>query len=66
MKGGGAMVYSVSTDGVDNNGNFDLENIHNASVDAGCRLWDAAKRGQSARPKPSELPARMPPPFNPG
>lgn len=48
----GIVIYSVSSDGVDNNGNIDREHPNQAGADIGCRLWDVAKRRQTPRPKP--------------
>ncbi|HEY7425710.1 MAG TPA: hypothetical protein VH682_15885 [Gemmataceae bacterium] len=48
----GVVIYSVSSDGVDNNGNLDRERPNQPGVDIGCRLWDIAKRRQPPRPKP--------------
>ncbi len=65
----GVMIYSVGADAVDNRGNLDREHPNQPGVDIGYRLWDVAKRRQPPRPKAPkvpELPARMPPPFNPG
>jgi len=67
----GVVIYSVSSDGVDNNGNLDPEHANQPGVDIGCRLWDVTKRRRPPRPKPPkppEPPVRMPPPvpFNRG
>jgi hypothetical protein len=65
----GIVIYSTSSDGVDNNGNLDREHPDQPGVDVGCRLWNVAKRRQPPRPKPPKPPAppMMPPPvFNPG
>ena len=48
----GVVIYSISSDEIDNNGNFDRERSNQPGVDIGCRLWDVAKRRQPARPKP--------------
>jgi hypothetical protein len=47
----GVVIYSVSSDGVDNNGNLDREHPNQRGVDVGCRLWDVAKRRQPPWPK---------------
>ena len=46
----GVVIYSVSTDGVDNGGNVDAENPTLPGADLGVRLWDAAKRRQPPAP----------------
>jgi hypothetical protein len=48
----GVVIYSVSSDGADNNGNLDREHPNQPGADIGCRLWDVAKRRQPPRPKP--------------
>jgi hypothetical protein len=48
----GVVIYSVSSDGVDDNGNLDREHPNQPGVDVGCRLWDVARRRQPPRPKP--------------
>jgi hypothetical protein len=47
----GVVIYSVSSDGVDNNGNLDPQHRDQPGVDMGYRLWDVPKRRQP--PKPS-------------
>jgi hypothetical protein len=53
----GVVIYSVSSDGVDNGGNIDWEKPNLPGTDIGFRLWDVAKRRQP--PKPDE-PAKQP------
>jgi hypothetical protein len=48
----GVVIYSVSSDGVDNNGNLDGEHSNQPGADIGIRLWDVGKRRQLPRPKP--------------
>jgi len=52
----GVMIYSISSDGVDNNGNLDTAHPNQPGVDIGYRLWDVAKRRQPPRPKPLAAP----------
>ncbi|HEY7328122.1 MAG TPA: hypothetical protein VH592_10800 [Gemmataceae bacterium] len=47
----GVMIYSVSSDGTDDNGNLDREHPNQPGVDIGVRLWDVVKRRQPPRPK---------------
>jgi hypothetical protein len=47
----GVIIYSISSDGIDDNGNLDREHPNQAGVDIGVRLWDVAKRRQPPRPK---------------
>jgi hypothetical protein len=47
----GVVIYSVGSDGVDNNGNLDPAHANQPGVDIGCRLWDVAKRRQPPCPK---------------
>jgi hypothetical protein len=42
----GVIIYSVSTDGVDNGGNIDHANPSATGKDLGIRLWDPAQRRQ--------------------
>lgn len=49
----GVVLYSVSSDTVDNNGNLDREHPNQPGVDIGVRLWDVDKRRQPPRPKPN-------------
>jgi hypothetical protein len=48
----GVVIYSVSSDRTDNNGNLDRAHPDQPGVDIGVRLWDVAKRRQPPRPKP--------------
>ncbi|MGH7172526.1 MAG: hypothetical protein ACRELF_00285 [Gemmataceae bacterium] len=48
----GVVIYSVSSDRTDNNGNLDREHPNQPDADIGIRLWDVAKRRQPPRPKP--------------
>jgi hypothetical protein len=50
----GVVIYSVGSDGADNNGNLDREHPNQPGADVGYRLWDVAKRRQPPRPKPPE------------
>jgi hypothetical protein len=47
----GVIIYSVSSDGTDDDGNLDREHPNQPGVDIGVRLWDVAKRRQPPRPK---------------
>jgi hypothetical protein len=53
----GVVIYSTSSDGVDNGGTVDAENPASPGADVGVRLWDVAKRRQ-----PPALPAAPGPP----
>jgi hypothetical protein len=48
----GIVIYSVSSDGVDNNGNLDREHPNSPGVDIGVRLLNVDKRHQPPPPKP--------------
>ncbi|MHB1421598.1 MAG: hypothetical protein ACYC3I_00095 [Gemmataceae bacterium] len=48
----GIVIYSVGSDGVDNNGKLDREHPNQSGADLGIRLWDVSKRRQPPRPKP--------------
>lgn len=48
----GVIIYSVSSDGTDNNGNLVRAQPNSLGVDVGVRLWDAARRCQLPRPMP--------------
>lgn len=56
----GVVIYSVSHDGIDNDGNLDRPHPDQFGVDIGIRLWDADKRRQPPIPKPP-----APPDFQP-
>jgi hypothetical protein len=45
MPNGGAMVYSVGRDKVDNDGNLTRTNPYAAGIDFGFELWAPAARG---------------------
>ncbi len=47
----GVIIYSISSDGVDNNGNLERAHPNQPDVDLGVRLWNVAKRRQPPRPK---------------
>lgn len=47
----GIIIYAVSSDRTDNNGNLDREHPKKAGVDIGARLWDVAQRRQPPKPK---------------
>ncbi len=49
----GVVIYSVSSDGVDNGGVVDAVNPTLPGADLGVRMWDPAKRRQP--PKPDKL-----------
>jgi hypothetical protein len=51
----GVVIYSVSSDGVDNHANLDPAHANQPGVDIGFRLWDVAKRRQPPRPKPLHI-----------
>lgn len=63
----GIIIYSTSSDGLDDGGNLDRERPNQPGVDLGVRLWDVNKRRQPPKPKLPEQPARNAPgaPFNP-
>ena len=46
----GVLIYSTGPDGIDDGGKVDRENPIASGTDMGLRLWDVAKRRQSARP----------------
>ena len=46
----GVVVYSTSTDGVDNGGAVDAETPTSPGADIGVRLWDVGKRRQPPAP----------------
>jgi hypothetical protein len=48
----GVVIYSVSSDRIDNHGNLDRQHPNQSGKDIGCRLWDVAKRRQPPPPKP--------------
>jgi hypothetical protein len=50
----GIVVYSAGVDALDNGGTFDREALMRSGTDLGCRLWDANKRRQQPKPKPSD------------
>ncbi len=50
----GVIIYSISSDETDNDGNLDREHSNQPGVDIGIRLWDVAKRRQPPHPKPRE------------
>jgi len=56
----GVVIYSVSTDGVDNGGAVEEANPTLPGADLGVRLWDVAKRRQPPLPPPAAAPG-MPP-----
>ena len=45
----GVVIYSVSTDGVDNGGVVDADNPTLPGADLGVRLWDVSGRRQAPR-----------------
>jgi hypothetical protein len=49
---GGAMVYSVGMDGVDDGGKLDPKRMAQTGFDLGFRLWDASARRQTPEPLP--------------
>jgi hypothetical protein len=64
----GIVIYSISSDGVDNGGNLDRERTNQPGVDIGFRLWDVARRRQPPQPKqqqPAVPPGMQQPPPNP-
>ena len=56
----GVVIYSVSTDGVDDGGAVDAMNPTLPGADLGIRLWDPAKRRQPPEPPPPRRPAEPP------
>jgi hypothetical protein len=46
----GIVVYSIGLDMTDNQGNIDLERVHEPGVDIGFRLWDVRMRRQNPLP----------------
>jgi hypothetical protein len=56
----GVLIYSVSSDGTDNGGNFDRQNPTRAGGDVGLQLWDVTKRRQPPRPRPKPPEAKLP------
>jgi len=62
----GVIIYSVSSDGIDDGGNLDSAHPNQPGVDIGYRLWDVAKRRQPPRLKQPKPPAAVPPALMPG
>ncbi|PWT82613.1 MAG: hypothetical protein C5B58_07915, partial [Acidobacteria bacterium] len=50
----GLVVYSVSADGIDDDGDVDANHPGTPGRDVGFRLWDSDKRRQPAKPKAAE------------
>lgn len=48
----GIIIYSVSSDTIDDNGNLGREHPDQPGVDLGIRLWDVSKRRQPPRSNP--------------
>lgn len=48
----GVIIYSVSSDRIDNNGTLDRAHPKKAGVDIGIRLWDVSDRRRPPKPKP--------------
>lgn len=46
----GVIIYSVSSDQTDNNGNLDREHPNQPGADIGVRLWDVDQRRQPPKP----------------
>ena len=57
----GVVIYSVSTDGVDDGGAVDAVNPTLPGADLGIRLWDPAKRRQPPEPPAAPPPRRTAP-----
>lgn len=51
----GVVIYSISTDEVDDNGNLKRKHSNQLGVDLGVRLWNVGGRRQPPRPKPPLL-----------